>query len=302
MTGSNAWKAFAKVKPDDATITTRLLRKIRSASSSSAPAVDVYVKEALDRAYMVAYTLRGSVGVKRRLRRGAHPDLGYIAVSGEDDPPHRPVNVPTIDQFPQFDIEFTHQGIDLRIRYMIASNSLVGQSDALDLRVVPPDFKPVFPAQDQIILFIHGHSSRLEECSEILPHLLRFGSRKGRSYTVVAIDLPNCGYSSMFADTKVAKTADSKYPGGFPVLRFLTEFIDSFVTALTDQVLFSVVKSRIAAIIGGSLGGNLGLRLASGSPGPKTPQEVQARDWIRNVSHGRRRRYGAPSRTMPSRT
>ena len=45
---------------------------------------------ALDRTYAVAWSLRGPVAHRVAQR----PALGWIAVSGEDDKPHRPVNVP----------------------------------------------------------------------------------------------------------------------------------------------------------------------------------------------------------------
>ena len=57
--------------------------------------------EVLDRAYQVAWFLRAQI---------PHWDnLGWITVSGEDDLPHRPVNVPRT-QFPQCDLFFTVNG------------------------------------------------------------------------------------------------------------------------------------------------------------------------------------------------
>lgn len=278
VTGSRAWAAFARKPPDDATIKALLRAKLKNDKSAADIDVDSFVKDALDRAYSVAWALRGSVETRRSMR----PGLGYIAVSGEDDPPHRPVNIPTLDH-PQFDLAFKHQGIDLRIRYMIASSSREPQKESINLRQVPGDYAPIIPFKDQVILFVHGHSSRLEECGDMLEPLLHIGAAKDRSYTVIAMDQPNCGYSSMFADTKVAGANASKYPDGFPILEFLASFVEAFVEALGAQPGCTVVKEQVAAVIGGSLGGNLGLWLASKGHGPQTPEQAHARDWIRNV-------------------
>ena len=57
------------------------------------------IKKSLERAYKVAWALRGPVS-----HRSAERDaLGWIAVTAEDDPPHRPVNVGSA-LFPQYDL------------------------------------------------------------------------------------------------------------------------------------------------------------------------------------------------------
>jgi hypothetical protein len=47
-------------------------------------------------------------------------NLGWITVSGEDDPPHRPVNVPAAN-YPQFNLDVQSHGQKITIRYMVAS-------------------------------------------------------------------------------------------------------------------------------------------------------------------------------------
>src|SRR6185295_4460552 len=126
------------------------------------------IASALDRAYNVANAVRFANSPDRRR-------LGWIAVSGEDDQPHRPVNVPAAE-FPQFDLSVTvpvrgYNGlparapITLSTRYMIAYPPPAGlvkpPHDAG--RHVPPDPVPALPADAEVILFITGMDSRLEE-------------------------------------------------------------------------------------------------------------------------------------------
>jgi pimeloyl-ACP methyl ester carboxylesterase len=96
------------------------------------------VQEAIARAYEVAWALRGPNGQQRfQLRKS----LGWIAVSGEDDPPARPVNVPSglpifaadgktqVSSYPQYELPvFVHgtkdKDVEFHIRYAIASTSV----------------------------------------------------------------------------------------------------------------------------------------------------------------------------------
>jgi pimeloyl-ACP methyl ester carboxylesterase len=75
-----------------------------------------YADKALARAYQVAWALRGPDPAQRYQLRNT---LGWIAVSGEDDAPDRPVNVPSgipifgpdgktqVSSYPQYDAEFS---------------------------------------------------------------------------------------------------------------------------------------------------------------------------------------------------
>ena len=78
--------------------------------------IDEATNMALDRAYKVAWALRGRPGQQAALRA----DLGWIAVSGEDDKPHRPVNIPP-PPYEQHEIVVSTQGQDITTRFFIAS-------------------------------------------------------------------------------------------------------------------------------------------------------------------------------------
>ena len=82
------------------------------------------------------------------------------------------------------------------------------------------------------LLLIHGHTSRIEEYDDLVPHL-------ARGHRVIVPDLPGSGYSD--------KPTDRPY-----TLRFYED---------TLLGLLDTLKVREAHIGGGSLGGNLTLRL-----------------------------------------
>jgi hypothetical protein len=183
VTGSGAFARFRAAVPTVAEVAARLaeLRPALTAEARTGAAT-----WARDRALAVAAALR--TGFDRSA-------LGWLAVSAPDDPPHRPVNTPVTHQ-PQFDVHVVvpdtgnHAGRTIRTRAMIAS----GESPP----VVAPapgelaaDPVPTVEREARIVVFVHGHSSRLEECESMLEPLLR------RGFTVVAMDLPSCGYSEM---------------------------------------------------------------------------------------------------------
>jgi pimeloyl-ACP methyl ester carboxylesterase len=74
----------------------------------------------LQQAYTALWAVRSNDPLWRQYRAGA----GWIAVSGEDDTPHRPVNVPTAP-FPQYDIAVpvtvNGRSYTLTTRYILAS-------------------------------------------------------------------------------------------------------------------------------------------------------------------------------------
>jgi hypothetical protein len=87
VTGRMAYDTFkAKATaPDEMSLRDDVATSLQLTSTEVAAAVSM----ALDRAYAVAWALRGPVHLRPALRAR----LGWIAVSGEDDKPHRPVNV-----------------------------------------------------------------------------------------------------------------------------------------------------------------------------------------------------------------
>ena len=116
--------------------------------------------------------------------------------------------------FPQRDIEV----LGLRLRYID-----VGPTETADAESLP-------------ILLIHGHTSRIEEYDDLVPHL-------AKRHRVLVPDLPGSGYSDK---------PDAPYS-----LALYEDVLLAFLDAL------GVKEARVA---GGSLGGNLTLRLGHRMP------------------------------------
>ncbi len=180
------------------------------------------VRAAQTRAYKVAWALRNPNAQQRyQFRR----TLGWIAVSGEDDPPDRPVNVPSgipifephgktqVSAFPQYDLPVT-MCPSFRVRYSIASaqsGPVAPPEPSVPYRlgVLPGDPTPTIPTGDDIILYIHGGpGSRLEEASDLIKPLHDAGLAKGKRYTVISFDQPSQGYSSMVDPTSIVSPVD----------------------------------------------------------------------------------------------
>jgi pimeloyl-ACP methyl ester carboxylesterase len=160
-------------------------------------------------AYTALWAIRANDLTWRQYRSSA---AGWIAVSGEDDTPHRPVNVASTP-FPQFDIDVpvTVQGqpFKLTTRYMLASQSdpvsnplpcaVCGQHPAPTAApaiptvlacaqtegktpvkcnprlTFPVPAVPVLGTQDYppvYIIYIHGGGSRLEEADGMAAQLI----------------------------------------------------------------------------------------------------------------------------------
>ena len=221
--------------------------------------IQTATSEVLDRAYQVAWYLRAQT---------ARGNLGWIAVSGEDDLPHRPVNVPGT-MFQQHDLIFTvaatpiSAAIPVRTRYAIATATTPPPTPvALPQRHLPPVPEPSLPPGDRIILFIHGSDSRLEEAETIIPKLVRTPDGRPSGYCVVTMDMPGSGYVNPIDHLEVANWNGLSNVGS-SVLAFMESFVSSFVIALSSRLgQPGLVEKRIAAVMGGSLGGNLTLRLA----------------------------------------
>ena len=259
VTGRRAFGDFvSKVPqedgPDEAAAMARLTAS--GLSGVTPQLVRKAMSEVLDRAYRVAWFLRAQT------TRG---DLGWIAVSGEDDLPHRPVNVPRTS-FPQHDLYFTVPGdsgeVVVQTRYAIATAT---EPDAttvsLPQRSLPPLIEPTLPEHDQIILFINGSDSRLEEATSLIPKLVRLPDGRPSGFAVLMVDLPGSGYVNPIDHTEVGAWPPAA--GSVSMLPFLEKFILRFVATLSTRLgQPGLVESRIAAVVGGSLGGNLALRLA----------------------------------------
>jgi pimeloyl-ACP methyl ester carboxylesterase len=233
------------------------------------------INAALDRAFSTAWALRGSLADRTATRAA----LGWVAVSGEDDMPHRPVNVPA-PPYEQYEIPVTvpatgsHPELTLQTRFLIASPAVAAAAPTPHtLRELPPNPQPRVPDGHGVILFLHGHVSGAEEALTLIPLVHLAGLARGVKFAVISVDLPNSGYSESFDDEKIAVSSATQWPSGpidrepirTPVLDFIEDFVIAFVDAL-DQV--TPIKDRFSGVIGGSLGGNLGLRLGRRSPMP----------------------------------
>ena len=186
--------------------------------------------------------------------------LGWIAVSGEDDPPWRPVNA-SVTRFPQRDVQVTVDGISVSLRY-VQTGPLIGR---------------------RVVVLLHGHSSRLEEYEELMAALHEVRAPNGlRAYTVLALDLPGSGYSSF--------VEPSQMTGEGPIaLAFTARAVVAFVEAVFAQ---AGVAPDVAAIGGGSLGGNLALIFGEHRPAwlqaiaPWSPAAMWGWDLLRDVGKG----------------
>lgn len=280
VTGTMAFQKFCQVQPRDNDVLSKM-----AAGGTEQQRADA-IRLVLDRAYAVTWYLRGWAQSKF-----AGENLGWIAVSGEDDPPHRPVNVSS-SAWPQYDLSVPVHlplsdppcDIKLRVRFMIASTgnppARIDATDRILARMIPPNDTPPCP-QGRILLFVHGHSSRLEECKDMLPFLI-----DSPEFVVIAVDLPGCGYSSFIEpadsnslilehETIAPVPLDKLDTSRFPILEFYDRFLCSFVETLSEKLGFDLY-SQFAAVIGGSLGGNMGLRLAN-------REVIQAHPWLRHT-------------------
>jgi pimeloyl-ACP methyl ester carboxylesterase len=182
-------------------------------------------------------------------------------LSAEDDPPRRPVNISTLP-YPQYDLTVpvpTQSGpaVEVQSRYVVISDDPT------------PSEQPVFGAGRHILLFIHGDGSRCEEVAPLAGPLLAAGTQRGHPYTIIAVDLPSHGCSTMvdpFGPVFSGTPAwDNQAPFGvsrppnYPVLEFLENFVLAFVATLDAKY---GIGDRFVGPMGGSLGGNMTLRLA----------------------------------------
>lgn len=248
VSGTRAYAAFAELAP--------------RAGDLAAEASPDGVERALERAYAVAWALRGPASH----RASARADLGWIAVSPEDDPPARPTNVPAAS-FPQHDLTVTvplddGRPRELRTRVFVASNAPPQEPFVpRDLTSsVPPAPPPAIEGRGEVILYVPGHSSLAEEGAPLAEALV--AQRDAETpITFVAVDLPSNGYAERIDPDEVLDAAAGAQDA---LLRFHDAFLLAVVEALEAEA--PGTRDRIAAVIGGSLGGNLTLRLAEADP------------------------------------
>lgn len=293
VTGQAAYSSFRQLAPRESSLVGPLQLRLQSVFPSHVQlpgARRVAVQRALNRSYAVAWALRGPTPY--RIAHREH--LGWIAVEGEDDPPHRPVNLPSAP-FPQVNMTVRVDGIDVMTRYMVASRQLA-DDHPVDVGTIPPDREHPLIIGD-IVLFIPGHSSSAEEAVPLAEQLLAQAEARGRPVTLIAMDLPSNGYASMIEHTTVAPASASSWNSGYPILEFIEEFVVAFVDELEARQ--PGIKMQIVGVLGGSLGGNMGLRLGRRDPAlfpwlrnvvswsPASSWESWARAVLANPSEGR---------------
>ena len=257
VTGKAAFARFEQLHPSEAS-----LRNQPDCAGVSADSLT----SALTRAYQVAAALRGPhVSPERKA-------LGWIAVSGEDDQPYRPVNVPSFKtNFPQFQITVEvpistisgRASIEVNTRYMIAhaqpptfQRPISPLVDGGPGRQVPADLLPMLAPDAKVILFIHGMDSKIEEASDLTEALHRLG---GKNWTVISMDLPTSGYADNIDHERISDLTAVQCHST-PLVDFIEDFIVAFVDTLDGQ-LNGQLKPKVRAVVGGSLGGNMAMRL-----------------------------------------
>lgn len=263
VTGRGAYASFRALAPVEADLSG--LVKAKLAAVYPTHQVDnadlsTAIGRTLKRAYEVAWALRGPVSHRSTEREA----LGWIAVTAEDDPPDRPVNVGSA-LFPQYDLTVqvgTTPVTPVTTRFMVASRQFRDEYP-VKLKEVPPQ-RTIPAITGDVVLFIHGHSSSAEEAMPLVGPLLEQAEERGREVTLISLDLPSNGYASMIEHTDIAKIEDSLWNSGYPILDFIEDFIVAFVDEL--EALQPGFEDKIVGVIGGSLGGNMGLRLARRDP------------------------------------
>jgi pimeloyl-ACP methyl ester carboxylesterase len=272
VTGRRNYACFAAASPRDA----ELVQLVRAADPGvSQEAVTEAAVAVLDRAYSVADALRQPSQSTVRQR------LGWIALSGEDDLPYRPVNVPS-SRFPQYDVTVDIPGPwlapqSVATRYLVCQTRGGGTVPRGTNRTLPPAAIPVLAADAKVFLYVHGMDSRAEEAEQMCEALIAVGQRDGVNYALLAMDLPTSGYATHVNHSQLSPIdaiGRAKHFGvipdftdyglhNVPLLEFVEQFVVSFVEAVDEEIVVSggsVFSDHIVALVGGSLGGSMSLR------------------------------------------
>ena len=325
VTGTRAFAAFKANLPREEYCESIVLR----VPSRGCPSVGVRETselyrgclKALDRAYAVANHLRagqalrvaspwyGAGGVltpaaqaEKNRKDTERSLLGWIAVSGEDDAPHRPVNVPSSPS-PQYDLDVDVETPDSGGASMtrVHTRFVVAQSMAPAPVALPPgktggsawtleeDFALNIAPGSEVILFIHGMDSRAEESEDITKALFTLGRNSPRNLVIISVDLPSSGYAqnldydlisplsaigaqiTIFDPFLGGQLPDFYMTGKTPMLDFIENFIVRFAETLDAR---TPILSDVKAVMGGSLGGNMSFRLGRRKNTPWLPATV----------------------------
>lgn len=264
VTGRESYRRFIELHPTDASLLAAVMAASPGVNRTHAV---VAVRNTLDRAYTVAWALRGDPVHRRDLRDA----LGWIAVSSEDDPAHAPTNISaTDDHMGEIALTVAPGLHRCRASIKVAVPPPSGPPPTIALRPLPTN--GVFASlisyagreahYDRLILFIHGLGSRLEESGRFKQLVIDKGRERGQRFAVLSIDLPGFGYSSRFdVDALVRERTRGAFHGfsltsslesHFPLLGFYRDLIVQL--SIGDNP-----AGGLQHIMGGSLGGNLTL-------------------------------------------
>jgi hypothetical protein len=169
--GRNAYGLFTGSPPAQGAVASAASSLLAGVNFGGA-VLQTAVQSAFSRANAVASCV-GAIQPSKTVRAG----LGWIALSAEDDPPRRPVNISAL-LYPQYDLAVsvpTQSGpmTTVEARYVVIS----------DEPAATPE--PVFAPDGHILLFIHGDGSRCEEVDPLVAPLLAAGTRRGHPYTIL---------------------------------------------------------------------------------------------------------------------
>lgn len=283
VTGRSAFTAFTASPPDEA-----LFAAVGSDLTGVAPEqIRETIRRVLDRAYTVAWALRGSPSQRRALR----PSLGWIALSSEDDSPHAPTNVPaTEDHMGELSLRVGHLGEHLTLRGTLTLPTDPGTDPLPDIASRPIPSHTAFvdalhnraeAGYDELFLFVHGLGSQAEESSSFKRRLIEMGVAAERRYAILSVDMPGMGYSSRFDLDDLIARRISGGPHGFALpngegsnFPLLGLYRDTLVE------ICNTIAGGVQYVMGGSLGGNMTLWLAAEpmftdlDPARSTPSSV----------------------------
>ena len=136
---------------------------------------------------------------------------------------------------------------------------------------IRPEPSPRIEPNAEILIFVHGMDSRVEEATDLINALFRKTAGSPRNLVVIAVDLPTSGYADNLNYDRVspltaigtpAGPQDFRATGETPLLDFIENFVVGFVDALDRRLsVRGGIKNEVKAVIGGSLGGNISFRL-----------------------------------------
>jgi pimeloyl-ACP methyl ester carboxylesterase len=266
VSGRTAFTAFtaAPVRDDELFVLAR-----PALVGMAEPQIRDAVRTVLDRAYTVAWALRGSPSQRAALR----PRLGWIALSSEDDPPHAPTNVPASrDHMGELTLRIGQSGrsVTLRATLMLPAAPAPDPLPDITIRTIPAPTafaealsERIANGYDELFLFVHGLASLAEESDTFKRLVVEIGAARAQRYAVLSVDMPGMGYSERIdIDALVAQRARGQHgfalPDGvgsnFPLLGL---YRDTLVE------ICNTVPGGVQYVMGGSLGGNMTLWLAA---------------------------------------